>query len=69
MYRSDSAHDAADRDSRNDPRPQSRPDSEVVIERKSIIADRSRNPDESRPTLGDRRRGERRRIERMGTDI
>jgi hypothetical protein len=67
MYRSENAHDQIERDPRNDPRGSGR-DPEKVVERKSIVADRSR--EEGWPSVPvDRRRGERRRIERTGTDI
>ena len=69
MYRSDRAHDPVDRDPRNDPRTRPQGDGEVVIERKPIVADRPHDGDRWPAVPDDRRRGERRRIERMGTDI
>jgi hypothetical protein len=68
MYRSDSSHEAVERDPRNDPR-RSQADGEVEIDRKPIVADRSRAEDDNWARVPERRRGERRRIERMGTDI
>ena len=70
MYRSDSSHDQVERDPRNDPRTRGQADGEVQVERKPIVADRSREDDPAWPVApADRRRTERRRIERMGTDI
>lgn len=70
MYRADSSHDRVGRDPRNDPRTRGQADGEVEIDRKPIVADRSREEDAPWPTVQtDRRRTERRRIERMGTDI
>ena len=69
MYASDSSRGRVERDPRNDPRGRSH-EEEIVIDRKPIVADRLRNEDEAWPTAPtDRRRTERRRIERMGTDI
>lgn len=70
MYQFDSSRDGVERDPRNDPRTRSQADGEVEIDRKPIVADRSREEDDSwpQPTV-ERRRSERRRIERMGTDI
>lgn len=70
MYRSESSHERAGRDPRNDPRSRGQADGEVEIERKPIVADRPREDESPWPAVqSDRRRGERRRIERMGTDI
>lgn len=70
MYRADTSHDGLQRDSRSDPRSPKDGAGEVVVDRKSIIADRSREDDSPwHEVRGDRRRSERRRIERMGTDI
>jgi hypothetical protein len=68
MYRSENARDAVERDPRNDPRTRSRVDGETVVERNPIIADGHREPADT-STSPERRRTERRRIERMGTDI
>ena len=68
MYASDSSRGHVERDPRNDPRGRSHED-EIVIDRKPIVADRSRNEDAWPTAPSDRRRTERRRIERMGTDI
>ena len=69
MYASDSSHKHVERDPRNDPRSRSH-DDEIVIDRKPIVADRSRDEGDGWPIAPtDRRRTERRRIERMGTDI
>lgn len=70
MFRTDSSHDPVERDARNDPRTRGGADAEVEIDRNRIIADRSRGEDAVWPTAPiERRRTERRRIERMGTDI
>jgi hypothetical protein len=69
MHRFDNSQDPIERDPKNDQRSPSQTDGEVVVERKPIVADRPRTPDDPRTLVGDRRRGERRRIERMGTDI
>jgi hypothetical protein len=67
MYASDSSRDHIERDPRNDPRRTHA--EEIVVDRKPIVADRSRD-DHSWPSApSERRRTERRRIERMGTDI
>jgi hypothetical protein len=63
MDRSDNAQERMERDPRND----RRHEDEVVVERPTVIADR-RETEWPRVSL-ERRRGERRRIERMGTDI
>jgi hypothetical protein len=68
MYRSDSSHEPVERDPRNDPR-RSQADGEVEIDRKPIVADRPRDEDDAWGRVPERRRSERRRIERMGTDI
>lgn len=69
MYRSASSNDHTERDPRNDPRSRGQAD-DVEIERKPIVADRPRDEENAWPVAPmDRRRGERRRIERMGTDI
>lgn len=67
MYRADSSHDQVKRDPRNDPR--SRPDGEIVVDRTPIIADRPGDGGTWPMAPTERRTGERRRIERMGTDI
>lgn len=64
MYHFDTPHDRIERDPRND----HRRSEEVVVDRKPIVADAPRDQESARAP-GDRRRGERRRIERMGTDI
>jgi hypothetical protein len=63
MDRSDNAHERVERDPRND----RRHEDEVVVERPAVVADRS---EREWPGVSlERRRAERRRIERMGTDI
>jgi hypothetical protein len=69
MYRSDSSRDQVERDPRRDPRSPNQPEGEVVVDRKPIIADRSRDDSGWPVAPTERRTGERRRIERMGTDI
>lgn len=68
MYASDNSREHIERDPRNDPRSRTHAD-EIVVDRPPIVADR---PQDERgwPTApGERRHSERRRIERMGTDI
>ena len=68
MFASDSSREHVERDPRNDPR--GRPSDEIVVDRKPIVADRSRVEQDAWPSAPiERRRSERRRIERMGTDI
>ena len=69
MYLADNSRDRIERDPRNDPRSRNQPEGEVEIERKPIVADRSRDEDAWPVAPIERRTGERRRIERMGTDI
>ena len=66
MFRADSSREPIERDPRNDPR--SRPD-EVIVDRKPVVADRSSGSAVWPKAPIERRSGERRRIERMGTDI
>ena len=66
MYRADSSRESIERDPRNDPR--SRPD-EVIVDRKPVVADRLSDGAGWPVAPMERRSGERRRIERMGTDI
>ena len=68
MYAFDSSREHVERDPRNDPRSRDSQD-EVVVERRPIVADRSRDDSQWPSVPVDRRRSERRRIERMGTDI
>jgi hypothetical protein len=68
MYASDNSRDHVDRDPRNDPRSRTHAE-EIVIDRSPIVADRSQD-DSGWPSVPrERRVTERRRIERMGTDI
>lgn len=68
MYASDSSREHVERDPRNDPRSRSHPE-EVVVDRPPIAADRPQ-ADTGWPGVPiERRHSERRRIERMGTDI
>jgi hypothetical protein len=69
MYASDNSRDHVERDSRNDPRSRASGEGEVVIERKPIVADRPHQDSGWPAAPVERRRSERRRIERMGTDI
>jgi hypothetical protein len=68
MYASDNSREHVERDPRNDPRSHTHAD-EIVIERKPVVADRQRDDNEWPSAPVERRRSERRRIERMGTDI
>jgi hypothetical protein len=68
MYFADKSPEAVERDPRNDPRMRQQTENEIVIDRKPVVADSVRDP-ETGTAPSDRRRTERRRIERMGTDI
>lgn len=67
MYAFNSSREPVERDPRNDPRRS--PSGEVAVERKPIVADRSADTLTWPAAPAERRTGERRRIERMGTDI
>jgi len=68
MYASENSREHVERDPRNDPRSRTHAE-EIVVERPPIAADRPQE-DDSWPTApSERRRTERRRIERMSTDI
>lgn len=68
MYSADNAREPVERDPRNDPR--GRPsEGEAEVERKPIVADRAGDGTAWPAVPMERRRTERRRIERMGTDI
>lgn len=68
MHASDSSREHVERDPRNDPRAHTHAD-EMLVDRRPIIADRPRD-EQDWPTVPiERRRSDRRRIERMGTDI
>ena len=68
MNASDNAREHVERDPQNDPRARTHAD-EVLVEREPIVADRQRD-EETWPSVPfERRRSDRRRIERMGTDI
>jgi len=67
MYASDSSREHVERDPRNDPRSRTHAD-EIVVDRQPIVADRPQE-DDAWPAPFERRHSERRRIERMGTDI
>jgi hypothetical protein len=67
MYHADSSHDSADRDRVSEPRPKHQSDDEIVGQRTPIVADSGRPESEHLPA--DRRKGERRRIDRMSTGI
>jgi hypothetical protein len=69
MHAFNGSREHVERDPRNDPRTRTNADDEVVIDRQPIVADRSRDENEWPVAHADRRRSERRRIERMGTDI
>jgi hypothetical protein len=68
MYASDNSRDHVERDPRNDPRSHTHAE-EILVERKPVIADRPRAEGEWPAVPVDRRKSDRRRIERMGTDI
>jgi hypothetical protein len=67
---SDKSHESAEFEQRADSRSGRRTDDEVIVQRQAIVADASPPDTESRslPAL-DRRRRERRRIDRMSTGI
>ena len=67
MHASDSSHEHVERDPRNDPRRSHA--EEIVVDRKPIAADRPSQEAAWPVAPVERRRSERRRIERMGTDI
>jgi len=68
MYASDSSRDHVERDPRNDPRTRTHAE-EIVVERQPIVADRPQEDNGWPAVPVERRHNERRRIERMGTDI
>jgi hypothetical protein len=68
MYASDSSREHVERDPRNDPRSRTHAD-EIVVDRQPIVADRPQDDDAWPGAPRERRVTERRRIERMGTDI
>lgn len=69
MYASDNAREReqVERDFRNDPR-RTHAD-EIVVDRSPIVADRPQDETAWPTAPFERRRSDRRRIERMGTDI
>jgi hypothetical protein len=67
MYASDNSREQIERDPNNDPR-RSHAD-EIMVDRKPIVADRPGDDSAWPDAPFERRRTERRRIERMGTDI
>jgi hypothetical protein len=71
MYYADHPHDSADLDREPEPRPNRRSDEEVVVERTPIIADgpTGENDLPTSTLASERRRNERRRIDRMSTGI
>ena len=68
MYASENSHEHVERDPRNDPRSRTHAE-EIVVDRPPIVADRSQDDNAWPAASTDRRRSERRRIERMSTDI
>jgi hypothetical protein len=69
MYASENSREHVERDPRNDPRSRTHAE-EIVIDRKPIVADGPRDDEAAWPPVAsDRRRSERRRIERTSTDI
>jgi hypothetical protein len=68
MYASDSSRNHVERDPRNDPRSRTHAE-EIVVERQPIVADRPQEQNGWPTAPIERRHNERRRIERMGTDI
>jgi hypothetical protein len=68
MYASDSSREQVERDPRKDPRSRTHAE-EIVVDRQPIVADRSQEDGAWPSAPRERRITERRRIERMGTDI
>ena len=68
MYASDNSREHVERDPQNDPRTHTHAE-EVLVERRPIIADRPRDENDWPTAPSERRRSDRRRIERMSTDI
>ena len=68
MYASDSSREHIERDPHNDPRSRTHAE-EIVVDRQPIVADRSQDDGAWPNAPRERRTTERRRIERMGTDI
>ena len=68
MHASDSSREHVERDPRNDPRSRTHAE-EIVVDRQPIVADRPQDDGGWPGAARERRSTERRRIERMGTDI
>lgn len=68
MHASDSSREHVERDPRKDPRSRTHAE-EIVVDRQPIVADRQHDEDAWPAAPTERRHSERRRIERMGTDI
>jgi hypothetical protein len=68
MYASENSHEHVERDPRNDPRSRTHAE-EIIVDRPPIVADRPQHDDSWPSAPVDRRRSERRRIERTSTDI
>jgi hypothetical protein len=67
MYVSEGSREQVERDPNNDPR-RSHAD-EIIVDRRPIVADKPADDSAWPAAPFERRRTERRRIERMGTDI
>jgi hypothetical protein len=67
MHASDNSREHVERDPNNDPRRTHA--EEIVVDRAPVIADRPHAEDAWPAAPSERRRSERRRIERMSTDI
>ena len=68
MHASENSREQIERDPHNDPRSRTHAE-EIVVERPPIAADRPHEDDAWPTASSERRRTERRRIERMSTDI
>ena len=68
MYASDNSREHVERDPRKDQRSRTHAE-EIVVDREPIVADRPGNDSDWPAASMERRRSDRRRIERMGTDI
>lgn len=69
MYLADKPHDSGGLDRQKEPRTGRRAEDETVVERRPLIADAPREDGGNARLGSERRRGERRRVDRMSTGI